>query len=632
MPIDAETTKKLNDISWSLGWFDFALDVVVSNLTTLKEEFLPIDPTRGRVFSDFHDIIRFKSSELYSTLMKIEELVLGTTQAFYKKYHGPFREEVAGSVLADVERSLIYSFESFLTQYKSLLDISLKFAFALCSMGQKLPRRMDSFEKLMRIVREKKEPYYRMINDSGLFSDFIADTGELQDVKNYRDYIIHHAFLSPEKAVEGIGGHLFFKYWLPTLTQKERGEYTVDAKSQIRLDYFCRKKLYVLFTILERLTDSLFTDRIKEPHIKALKGENPEVAKQALERIARKEVFADTIMHEDELRVFLAQKGIDFGEFVEESRHSERQFEGMKSHDDRDISYSIEKVFYRPVGNVRIFKTSFLYDRDWKPSIENEPTYGVTVTGVSVEDFVSGSQDIARMLNHLRGCGIVYVSSFQGTARYASIREDLKGLMLSLSDLSQFKWSMIQVPEMKYFRARTPEETQNTRTILGKDADEFLRKEDQDRERIQEEYRKWKEQPEHYHERPFEIASGSRVVQRISHRDFEAEKKRDFVNWKSNKIIHLHVKEDGSVDRIEMRLLPDAMFTEKMLSELITKCQETWKEEPKHFLDLEKEFLERNRERYVQDVKKVRERFADIVKKYDYLKLVFASINKDALQ
>jgi len=39
MAISVDIEKKLNDINWTLGWFDFASDVIVSNLTTLKEEF-----------------------------------------------------------------------------------------------------------------------------------------------------------------------------------------------------------------------------------------------------------------------------------------------------------------------------------------------------------------------------------------------------------------------------------------------------------------------------------------------------------------------------------------------------------------------------------------------------------------
>ena len=190
---------------------------------------------------------------------------------------------------------------------------------------------------------------------------------------------------------------------------------------------------------------------------------------------------------------------------------------------------------------------------------------------------------------------------------------------------------MIQIPEMQYFRARTPEETQSTKAILGKDAEAYMKKEDQDRERIQEEYRKWKEQPEHYYETPLDVVRGTSVVQRISHRDFVAEKKQGFSNWKSNKIVHLLTKADGSTDRVETRLLPDEMFTEEKLRELIAKCEEGWREEPKHFLDYEKESVKIQKEHYEEDVKQAKKQFADVAEKYNYLKPVFASINKDVV-
>jgi hypothetical protein len=628
MPISADVQKQLNDIDWSLGWFDFALDVISSNFETLRQEFLTADPAKGKIFSDFQDIIGFKSSEVYSTLMRIQELALGTTQAFYRKYHGPFRDE-AGSSLAEAQRGLIHSFESFLTQYKSVVDISIKFAFAFACAGITLPRRIDSFEKLMKIIDENKEPYYSLAIKSGLFSHFISDRSELQDVTNYRDYIIHHAYLTPEKAAEGVGGHLFFKYWLPKLTQKGPREYDIDTKSHIQLDVFCRTKLFLLFSILATITDSLFTDQIKEPHIKALQAENPELVKQVLVRISSKEVFADRVVDENGLRVLLRENSIDFGELSEESKHSERQFEGTKSYDGRDMSYLMEKIFYKPIGKVRVFKTRYIYDRDWRPPTDDRSTYGVTVAGVSIADFISSSGDAARIMDHLRRCGIVYVSKLRGAPRYASVKDDLKDLVLSLSGLSQIKWSMIQNPEMKYFRPRTAEETEQTKAILGKGAEEYLRKEDQDRERIQEDYRKWKEQPEHYHPIPMDIVRDSKVLQRISHQDFVAEKKQGFANWKSNKIIHLVTKPDGSTDRIESQFFPDEVFKKEKIEEIIGECEEAWSGEPKHFLDDEAESLKMHKEQYEKDVKNAREQFADIVKKYDYLKPVFASINKD---
>ncbi len=629
MPIAPETEKNLNDTSWALGWFDFALDVISSNFETLKQEFQKADPVKGSIFSDFQDRIAFKSSETYSTLMKIEELIAGTTQAFYRKYHGPFREEEAGSSLAEVQRNLIYTFESFLAQYKSLLDISIKFAFAIASAGMTAPGRIDSFESLMRTMDENREPAHSVASGSGLFSAFMTDRVELQDIKNYRDYIIHHAYLNQQKVAEGVGGHIFFKFSLPTLTQTGPREYDVDAKSQIQLDVFCRRKMFLLFTILATLTDNMFTDQIKEPHIKALQGENPELIKQVLTKIAGKEAFADRVMDEDGLRAFLRQKGIEFGELAEENKHSEREHEGVKSYDGHDMSYLMEKIAYKPIGNVRVFKTSWVYDREWKPPTENKSTYGMTVAGVSLEDFISGSADIGRIMNHMKGCGIVYVSKLKGAPRYASVKDDLKALVLSLTSLTQIKWMMIQYPETKYFRARTPEETEQTKAAVGAGAEEYLKREDQDRERLQKEYQEWKKEPEHVYPMPLDVMREKTVVQRISHRDFVAEKKQSFSNWKSNKIIRFLTRQDGTVDKFEDQLLPNDMFNEEMLWKIIAKCEEAWKEPPRHFLEYEEESVKMHKELYEKDVKKTKEQFADVIKKYEYLWPAFTLMNKD---
>jgi hypothetical protein len=460
----------------------------------------------------------------------------------------------------------------------------------------------------------------------------MTDRVELQDIKNYRDYIIHHAYLNQQKVAEGVGGHIFFKYSLPTLTQRGTREYTVDVKSQIQLDVFCRRKMFLLFNILATLTNSLFTDQIKEPHIKALQGENPEPIKQVLAKLAAKEALADRVMHEDELRAFLRQKGIDFGELVEESKHLERQHEGIKSYDGHDMSYLMEKIAYAPIGNVRVFKTCYVYDREWKPPTEDKPTYGVTVAGVSLEDFISGSADIGRIMNHLKGCGIVYVSKLKGVPRYASVKDDLKALVLSLMNLTQIKWMMIQIPEMKYFRTRTPEETEQTKTALGASAEEYLKKEDQDRERLQREYQEWKRQPEHFYSEPLDVMREKTVVQRISHRDFVAEKKQNFANWKSNKITQFLTRQDGKVDELESQLLPNDMFNEEMLGKIIAKCEETWKEPPRHFLEYEEESVRMHKQLYADDVKKAKEQFADVIKRYEYLKPVFTIMNKDVFQ
>jgi hypothetical protein len=296
------------------------------------------------------------------------------------------------------------------------------------------------------------------------------------------------------------------------------------------------------------------------------------------------------------------------------------------------MSYLMEKTAYKPIGNVRVFKTGWVYDREWKPPTENKPTYGVTVTGVSLEDFISGSADTGRIMNHLKGCGIVYVSKLKGAPRYASVKDDLKALVLSLTSLAQVKWMMIQDPEMKYLRARTPEETERTKAVLGASAEEYLKKEDQDRERLQKEYQDWKKQPEHYYPVPLDIMREKTVVQRISHHDFVAEKKQSFSNWKSNKMIHFLTRADGTVDKFEDQLLPNDMFNEEMLKKIMANCEESWKEPPRHFLEHEEESVKTQKELYEKDVKKAKDQFADVIKKYEYLKPAFTLMNKDVLQ
>ena len=254
------------------------------------------------------------------------------------------------------------------------------------------------------------------------------------------------------------------------------------------------------------------------------------------------------------------------------------------------------------------------------------------MAGVSLEDFISGSADIGRIMNHLKGCGIVYVSKLKGVPRYASVKDDLKALVLSLMNLTQIKWMMIQIPEMKYFRTRTPEETEQTKTALGASAEEYLKKEDQDRERLQREYQEWKRQPEHFYSEPLDVMREKTVVQRISHRDFVAEKKQSLSNWKSNKIIQFLTRQDGTVDKLEGQLLPKDMFNEEMLGKLIAKCEEAWKEPPRHFLEYEEESVKMHKELYEKDVKKAKEQFADVIKKYEYLKPAFTLMNKDVLQ
>jgi len=245
-----------------------------------------------------------------------------------------------------------------------------------------------------------------------------------------------------------------------------------------------------------RLTDALYGPSLREPYIKKLKQLDPQLVKEVLVKLSRRELWADRLMSEEQVKIFLKNRGIEFGELVEDSSHRQRQFEGVISADGKDMSYIFEKTIYKPIGNIIVIRNRIIYDRDWKPDVERKPIYAVTQVGVTLEDFISDKTEIAEVVRILRGCGLLYVIKTRGKERYASVREDLKALVITLDELSRFKWSFIQIPEMKYFRPRTEEEIEITKRILGDSAEEYMQQEDKERARLQAEYEEWKKRPE----------------------------------------------------------------------------------------------------------------------------------------
>lgn len=146
---------KIKDFNWSLGEFDGIINVILSNLTTLKEELHGKNPEKEKIASDYHDILNFKIETVYSLLIKLEELIFNTTFAYYRKYHGSIRGELNLVEFENVKREASYIFDSFLAQYKSLLDLAVKFAseFTLADHPQLSKQaHLDSFENMSDIM------------------------------------------------------------------------------------------------------------------------------------------------------------------------------------------------------------------------------------------------------------------------------------------------------------------------------------------------------------------------------------------------------------------------------------------------------------------------------------------------
>lgn len=501
---------KIKDFNWSLGEFDGIINVILSNLTTLKEELHGKNPEKEKIASDYHDILNFKIETVYSLLIKLEELIFNTTFAYYRKYHGSIRGELNLVEFENVKREASYIFDSFLAQYKSLLDLAVKFAseFTLADHPQLSKQaHLDSFENMSDIMikldKSKFKRAYRLLDKSGkfaclknLFQNFIKERIFLEEIKDYRDYIIHQGYVRHQLKGKSAEGQVIFSYWIPRLVRTGK-TYKTDPSTNLRLEYFCREKMFLLLSLIAEITDLIYDETFKQPYIDKLGTFPPELVKDVILRISRKDFWADKVLPEEELKVFLKSKGIDFYELVEDYTYTEGEKKDTKK-TRKEIFSSFEKVYYKPIGNVRVFRTRFVLEgrkTAEKPSAHERlerAMYGVTLSSLSLRDFVSQKPELADILDKLHRAGLIYVIKTKDEIRYASVKYDLTSLIVSLDELSRFKWSFIQIPETDYFRPRTPKETETTRKILGDKTDEYLRNKDKEREEIWKEYRNGK--------------------------------------------------------------------------------------------------------------------------------------------
>jgi hypothetical protein len=79
---------RLRDLNWFLSEYDRMIDVILSNLNTLKEELQKQGSKKEKIVASYQDIIKFKIEVVYSLLLKLEELIFSTTFAYHRKYHG----------------------------------------------------------------------------------------------------------------------------------------------------------------------------------------------------------------------------------------------------------------------------------------------------------------------------------------------------------------------------------------------------------------------------------------------------------------------------------------------------------------------------------------------------------------
>jgi hypothetical protein len=101
---------------------------------------------------------------------------------------------------------------------------------------------------------------------TGFFDDFLAESPELLDSKNYRDLIIHHANidLSLFSKIATETGYTIFSHFTSTITKAGPYNYIQNLVTKKDVVEFARKALFVYLSVISRPTDKVLRDSRKQ--------------------------------------------------------------------------------------------------------------------------------------------------------------------------------------------------------------------------------------------------------------------------------------------------------------------------------------------------------------------------------
>ena len=370
-----------------------------------------------------------------------------------------------------------------------------------------------------------------------------------------------------------------------------------------RVDYYITQKgeEYILANLIQQMA--------------SISGLLPEqrIARGILVKACRKMLWADTVKSEKEIDEHLSHFGLKLSDFEEEKiikRPTEEKW------------LEWERIEYKPIRNIRLYKhTHKSHDPQRLP---DHVSYGVMWPGVAVDDFEGDKELIEKVFTQLRNVGILKEihETLHGENRYDLADTDLKSALYELRNLSDHKW-MILLDEISHLRKPTDGEIRFISMIFGSETAAFrvIKDTEEERLRLWQEYRKWKQYEKEYVKGlrfpeddgiinimgwgPVTLVDeNENIIARVNRREYIEEKRRGFTGFKEK-------------------------LGEATAKKLVELCKEHFEKTPAHYLDYTKERIEENKRKYAEMVKKTREKYQKVFKKYDYLTPIFKTINED---
>jgi len=330
------------------------------------------------------------------------------------------------------------------------------------------------------------------------------------------------------------------------------------------------------------------------------------IVKEILLKGSRKMLWADMVRSETEIDDYLSRFGLKLGDFQEEKTVSMREDEFSK----------FERVYYKPIRHIQLYKNieKFLVSERLPDSI----SYGIMWPGIEINDLRDDKELVENAFKQLCRVDILeeIPETLHGETRYDLADKNLKAAIYELREISDFKWGLIQVPEIDYFREPTDDEMRNLIRIYGSETKTFERLKEmrEKRERLQEEYKKWKQGDEETIEKmkanmavTLFDENRKKIIARVTYPEYKQERRRDFAGFKEK-------------------------FESAVTEQLIKLCQSHFEKKPSHFLDFMRKNIIIHKRKYAEMVKKVMLKYQDIFKKYDYLRPILKTINGDVFQ
>ncbi|MGI0046434.1 MAG: hypothetical protein ACREBB_04510 [Nitrosotalea sp.] len=619
-----EAEKKLQDVNWVYSWFDSALDEIISSLFTLKKEYTKkSNPKKHEIFDEYADILSFKLKEVYDTVMELHNLILDTSIRFYRKHHGPFRDQLGEGIFEEVKRNVTYSLESFLTQMKSLIDLSIKFSFLLATVNTPTTEHevdsLGNFDHAHRSIKGFNNTW-NIIKKSHFFSDFVTFKLDLFKIQNFRDLIVHESYLRLQILPSLNNGEISFRYKMPRVSGNKR-QRKISKISYIDVIEFSREAFYLILSILVKLAKKLFDSSIKKKHASDLLKLPHGYTMEILRKMAKKGKTAEKMfLSKRELKKFLKLHKIDPSELVEYKTEN-HEFKSKFS----DWIDKTEFIHFAPINGIEVYKVRSLHGRPNDTKMDKW-NYGILKTTTEEEDYSKIPQS-KKILSHLQGCGLVYSSS-NNPNTYGLLREDLNNLISEFEHINMIKWSSIQIEEVFHIRAPNSEEIEVLKKIHGDKYKEELKRLEEKRKGVYDEYLKWKRDPWRVYGPMIIEDQNHNVLNRIHARDFKEEEKLGFVNWNANRHV---ITDPVTLQKTTIPLVPNEIDPD-WLQALIKDCKKKWKRGPYNYLNNTKREINKHKKEYAVKVEKIKTENKNVIKRYAFLKPILKLINYDVYE